>query len=151
MLWDRYAPTVHATLSNMVSPAEADDLMQDVAVVALDSIQSLRQPASFAGWLCVIARNTARDALRRRSQQVRVEIDEIEHPTTAGTASSLTDADEILHQIRRLPECYRKPLVLRLILQMSGAEIASQTGLTPGSVRVNLHRGMQLLRRRLQL
>jgi DNA-directed RNA polymerase specialized sigma24 family protein len=32
---------------------------------------------------------------------------------------------------------------------MTGPEIAEQTGLSPGSVRVNLHRGMKLLRERL--
>jgi RNA polymerase sigma-70 factor, ECF subfamily len=32
---------------------------------------------------------------------------------------------------------------------MSGPEIAEVTGLEPGSVRINLHRGMKLLRERL--
>jgi RNA polymerase sigma-70 factor (ECF subfamily) len=38
---------------------------------------------------------------------------------------------------------------LRLVEGMTGPEIASRTGLSPGSVRVNLHRGMQQLRERL--
>jgi RNA polymerase sigma-70 factor (ECF subfamily) len=40
-------------------------------------------------------------------------------------------------------------LLLRLIEGMTGPEIAERTGLTPGSVRVNLHRGMQQLRQKL--
>jgi len=32
---------------------------------------------------------------------------------------------------------------------MTGAEIADRSGLTPASVRVNLHRGMKLLREQL--
>ena len=48
--------------------------------------------------------------------------------------------------IRALPEAYREPLMLRLVEGMSGPEIAERTGLTPGSVRVNLHRGIALLR-----
>jgi RNA polymerase sigma-70 factor (ECF subfamily) len=48
--------------------------------------------------------------------------------------------------IRRLPEAYREPLVLRLVEGMSGPEIARETGLTEGSVRVNLHRGFAKLR-----
>ena len=36
--------------------------------------------------------------------------------------------------------------MLRFVEGMTGPEIAARTGLTPGSVRVNLHRGMQLLR-----
>ena len=55
----------------------------------------------------------------------------------------------MLAAIRRLPEAYREPLILRLVEGMTGPEIAVRTGLTPGSVRVNLHRGMQMLRAQL--
>jgi RNA polymerase sigma-70 factor, ECF subfamily len=51
--------------------------------------------------------------------------------------------------LRGLPETYREPLMLRLVEGMTGPEIAERTGLTSGSVRVNLFRGMQLLRERL--
>jgi RNA polymerase sigma-70 factor, ECF subfamily len=51
--------------------------------------------------------------------------------------------------IQELPEAYRETLALRLIAGMSGPEIAAATGLTPDSVRVNLHRGFRLLRSRL--
>jgi RNA polymerase sigma-70 factor (ECF subfamily) len=55
----------------------------------------------------------------------------------------------ILALVRSLPETYREPLILRLVEGMTGPEIAARTGLTPGSVRVNLHRGMQQLREKL--
>ena len=45
-----------------------------------------------------------------------------------------------------LPEAYRETLVLRLCEGLDGPEIAARTGLTHGSVRVNLTRGMALLR-----
>jgi RNA polymerase sigma-70 factor (ECF subfamily) len=51
--------------------------------------------------------------------------------------------------IRTLPEAYRETLILRLVEGFTGPEIAERTGLTPGSVRVNLHRGMQMLREKL--
>ena len=44
---------------------------------------------------------------------------------------------------------YRVTLILRLVEGFTGPEIAAQTGLTEGSVRVNLHRGMKQLRERL--
>ena len=51
--------------------------------------------------------------------------------------------------IRSMPEAYRETLVLRLVEGMTGIEIAERTGLKPESVRVNLHRGMELLRKTL--
>ena len=53
---------------------------------------------------------------------------------------------EALGAVRSLPEAYRETLMMRLVEGMTGPEIAAATGLTPGSVRVNLHRGMKLLR-----
>ena len=51
--------------------------------------------------------------------------------------------------LRTLPETYRESLTLRLVEGLTGPEIAARLGLTHGSVRVNLHRGMQMLREKL--
>ena len=59
------------------------------------------------------------------------------------------EAYEVLEVIRGLPEAYSETLIMRLVEGMTGPEIAERTGLTPGSVRVNLHRGMKLLRQQL--
>ncbi len=48
--------------------------------------------------------------------------------------------------VRQLPETYSETLVLRLVEGLSGPEIADRTGMTHGSVRVNLTRGMAMLR-----
>lgn len=67
----------------------------------------------------------------------------------ADPAQDRVQALEALAAIRSLPESYRETLLMRLVARMSGPEIAMRTGMTPGSVRVNLHRGMKLLRERL--
>jgi RNA polymerase sigma-70 factor (ECF subfamily) len=79
-------------------------------------------------------------------------VDSVELPDDlAGhdTTESRTDALAVLEVIRTLPDAYRETLVLRLVEGLTGPEIAERTGLTPASVRVNLHRGMKLLRERL--
>jgi RNA polymerase sigma-70 factor (ECF subfamily) len=91
----------------------------------------------------MIARNRAMDFYRRSRDTVEVTED------LRSTDSSVSRATEILDLIRGLPEAYRETLVLRLVEGMTGPEIAGRTGLTPASVRVNLHRGMKLLREKL--
>ena len=59
------------------------------------------------------------------------------------------EAAEVLRAIRSLSEAYSETLTLRLVEGMSGKEIAERTGLSHDSVRVNLQRGMQLLREQL--
>lgn len=151
VLWQRYGPTVHGILLTMVQDAEAEDLAQEVAVAAYRSIASLKSHESFPAWLCTIARNTGRDALaaHRRSPEAPLEEAGAED-LAAPAAGDPAAADEILAEIRNLPECHREPMMLRLLLEMTGPEIAEQTGMTEGSVRVNLCKGMKLLRQRLK-
>src|SRR5918912_1594372 len=91
----------------------------------------------------MITRNRSTDHLRQSRELV-----ELPAELPGGDAIE-TEALAVLDTIRRLPEAYRDTLVMRLVEGMSGAEIAERTGLTPASVRVNLHRGMKLLRDRL--
>ena len=60
-----------------------------------------------------------------------------------------SEAEEALVAIRALPEAYRETMMMRLVEGLTGPEIANLTGMTPESVRVNLCRGMKLLRERL--
>ena len=69
---------------------------------------------------------------------------------SAGQQADEVEAHAALEAIQSLPETYRESLTLRLVEGMTGPEIAQRTGLTPDSVRVNLHRGMKLLRERLE-
>lgn len=144
-LFRRCAPLVHGVLLARAPPCDVEDLMQDVFVTALEKIGSLRDDEAFGGWLCAIARNRAADHRRRRPP-----LDDL--PEDVGRPDAdRAEAERVLAAIRALPEAYREPLILRLVEGMSGPEIAAQTGLTPESVRVNLHRGMKQLRERLGL
>lgn len=146
-LYDRYARMVHGILLSRVPPGEVDDLVQDVFLLALRRLHTLRETAAFGGWLATIARNRANDYYRRRPAAVELPQEAAEE--LPGGMQSEAEAMAILAAIRTLPEAYRETLIMRLVEGMSGPEIAVRTGLTPGSVRVNLHRGMQQLRERL--
>jgi RNA polymerase sigma-70 factor, ECF subfamily len=119
-----------------------------VFLTALRRLHTLRDEGTFGSWLAVIARNRASD-FRRRTRKVEELKDDVAGSAPARTSSA--EAEEILGRIRELPDAYRETLVLRLVEGMTGPEIAERTGLTPGSVRVNLHRGMKQLREKLGL
>ena len=131
-LHDGYARMVHGI-----------DLAQDVFLQAMRRLGTLRDEGAFGPWIARIARNRARDFHRTR-------------PTTEELPENLTGPDwpvaeafAALDAIKGLPEAYRETLMLRLVEGMTGPEIAARTGLTPESVRVNLHRGMAKLREKL--
>ena len=118
--------------------------MQEVFVKALERLPGLREPAAFSGWLIAIARRVATDYLRTR--QIASEAG----PWLRGGTAPDSEAFAVLTVIQRLPESYRETLILRLVEGMTGPEIAVRTGLAPDSVRVNLCRGMKLLREQLE-
>ena len=142
-LYDLYAPLVHGILLARVPRAEVDDLVQDIFLHAFRKLHTLRDASSFGPWIAMIARNRAVDFHRRSKETVEIS-DEVR-----GSDTHDSKAKEILELIRSLPEAYRETLILRLVEGMTGPEIAARTGLTAASVRVNLHRGMKLLRERL--
>jgi RNA polymerase sigma-70 factor (ECF subfamily) len=118
--------------------------------MALRRLSTLRETRSFGAWLAAIARNLAHDHYRRSAPTERIE-DEFDPEIQKGACTNREDEDaaQVLDTIRNLPDAYRETLILRLVEGMTGPEIAARTGLTHGSVRVNLHRGMQMLRARL--
>ena len=134
---------VHGILLARVEPADADDLLQEVFLIALDRLQTLRSTPAVGGWLAMIARNRAADFHRSRPTLVPLPSNLPSHDPRRSEVS------QVLAMIRALPEPYREPLTLRLVEGLTGPEIAERVGLTSASVRVNLHRGMQLLRERL--
>ena len=142
-LYSQYSRMVHGILLARVPRHEVDDLVQDVFLVAMRRLGTLRDDAAFGGWLATVARNRANDYHRRRAETA-----ELPEDVEARDALEAESA-QVLAAIRALPEAYRETLILRLVEGMTGPEIAARTGLTPGSVRVNLHRGMEQLRARL--
>ena len=142
-LYADYVRMVHAILLGRVPRRDVDDLVQEVFLSAYVRLRELRDPAAFGGWLATIARNRATDYFRQTREQVELP-DEI-----PGGEAIADETMAVLDVIRKLPEAYRETLLMRLVEGMTGAEIAARSGLTPASVRVNLHRGMKLLREKL--
>lgn len=147
MLYSLFAPVVHGILLARVPWREVDDLVQDVFLVALKKLHTLRDDGAFGGWIAMIARNRAMDFHRRKRETEELS-DDI---ATRSHSEADREAANVLDVICGLPEAYRETLVLRLVEGMTGPEIAERTGLTPASVRVNLYRGMKLLREKLGL
>ena len=139
-LYATFGRMVHGILLARVPYGEVDDLVQDVFLTALKKLDSLRDAAAFGPWIAMITRNRAMDYHRRSRETTEV---------TEGigqTRAVQTESLEVLNLISQLPEAYREPMILRFVEGMTGPEIAERTGLAPASVRVNIHRGMKMLR-----
>jgi RNA polymerase sigma-70 factor (ECF subfamily) len=144
-LYSRFHTVVHAIVLARVSARDAGDVVQDAFADAWAKLRSIREPAAFPGWLLAMARNRAIDHARRA--RPITELDDM--PILATNPPPHVEAAAALRALRELPDTYRETMIMRLVEDLSGPEIAERTGMTPESVRVHLHRGMKLLRERL--
>ena len=143
-LYRSHSRMVHGVLMSRVPRSDVDDLVQDVFMLAMQRLASLRTPAAFGGWLAAIARTRAIDHLRRQPRTTEL-VDDV-----AVSDPDRSEVMAVLAAVERLPLAYRETLTLRFVEGMTGQEIAAKTGLTEGSVRVNLHRGMKQLKEELE-
>ena len=66
-VWEKYGPLVKAVSRRVgCDPEEARDVVQRVALVALQNLKSLENPDKLAGWLAGVARLQSLETIRQR-------------------------------------------------------------------------------------
>lgn len=144
--------------------AEAEDVVQQVYILAFGKLAEFRAEASLATWLTRIAVNEALGRRRRRRPSLALSALEAAPLSNAQVIPfpqmpTQTDPERgaALKQIRQLieraidelPEGFRAVFVLRDVEAMSVAETAHVLALSPATVKTRLHRARRLLRRAL--
>lgn len=138
-------------------PHRAEDLLQETMLQAFRSLPKLSDPTAFRPWLLTIAHNVLIDAARREARKKRAAPSTSELLTTVAANSAPPDEaaeqeetrQRVLAALRSLPDEYRMPLALRYLTGADYDSIGEQLGLTNGSLRGFLHRGLKMLRERL--
>jgi RNA polymerase sigma-70 factor (ECF subfamily) len=138
----------------------AEDLLQETLLIAFRSLRELADPKGFRSWLLTIAQNVVIDAARRDRRQKRAAplqtgaavLESIagKGPSPAEQAEREELRGQVLALLRSLPEEYRLPLTLRYLAGADYETIQMQLGLSNGSLRGLLHRGLKLLRAKLR-
>ena len=134
---------------------KSEDLLQDTLLAAYRALRQLEDPAGFRAWLLTIAQNLVVDAARRDARIKRTAPPRDDRPLSLvrgnepppeAHAEREEMRQQVLAVLRSLPEEYRLPLTLRYIGGADYETIGIQLGLTNGSLRGLLHRGLKMLR-----
>ena len=156
VLVERETPSLFRTCYRILGQIpDAEDAVQETFVTAYRAIGTYRGEGSIGAWLSRIA---TRQALRRfRRPQVTTSLsageavgDYIDIPDTAadplGDALSAETQRTIRAAVASLDEPYREVVTLRFFGELSLSEIAATTERPLGTVKAQLHRGLQRLR-----
>lgn len=162
-------PMRAVALRLLQNPDDADEAVQEAFLNAYRNFDKFRGDARLGTWLHRIVVNVALQRLRKRKTRRRgetVDIDELMprftetgypehfHAPWSQTTEELAERAETREQVRemidKLPDNYRTVLILRDIEELGTAETAQLLELTPGTVKVRLHRARQALRNLLE-
>lgn len=102
-LYRRHVRRVTNAVTRMVGrTADADDVVQQTFLLAMERLGSLRDPAAFRGWLCRIAVNEVRGRLRKRRWLRRLALDREEDDASLEALATEDASPEVRAELAKL-------------------------------------------------
>ena len=142
---------VACRVAYVIAGDDAEDAVQEAFIRMRLAWRRLRDPDRAGAYLRTTVLNLARGRMRRRLVALR------RRPAGGPDASAAEDVavtrDEhrlVVLALRDLPVRQKECLVLRYYLVLSEAEIAETLGISAGSVKTHVHRGMAALTQALE-
>ncbi|MEM7309999.1 MAG: sigma-70 family RNA polymerase sigma factor [Planctomycetota bacterium] len=144
---------LHVALSLVGDAADAEDLLQATFLTAIERADRYDASRRLVPWLLGILVRHAHELRRRRgrSGEDGVELQGAAAPERAPVeeAAAVELSGALAEALERLPAAYRE--VLQRVVRDGdrAVDIARATGQAPGTVRMRIHRGLDLLRKAL--
>jgi len=138
----RYYPDLHAYLSKLLGPHEAEDALQDVFIKMAQGLDRYHDEDRFGAWLITIAANHARDLLRRRAGRSSP----LPEPVCQPLLAANEDQGRLADAIRRLPAQFAEPLLLIYQQDLTQAQVADMLGISVAAVKMRIYRAIRQLR-----
>ncbi len=132
------------------SVADAEDLTQQVFLIAQQKLAQLRTPECAQSWLFAILRNSFLKSRKKRRPIPAGDLNfDVERIPSEIREEEEIDSDRLQEAINELPEAFRIVLVMFYYEDCSYREIAEQLELPMGTVMSRLARAKGHLRARL--
>lgn len=142
---------VRRRLERMGAPtAETEDVVQETLLALHLKRHTWRSGDPIGPWLWTIARNKLVDHLRRRGRRVEVPVEDFAEILPAPQERPDARAAEVERHLALLPEKQQEVLRQVAVEGASVGEAAARLAMTPGAVRVALHRAFASLAARLR-
>lgn len=126
----------------------AEEVVQDAFVKLQGGWGRIRDVDAAPAWLRSAVLNGARSRLRKRAVRRRhLETVVDDAPSAEGGALAADDQRRVMAALRTLPARQREALVLKFYAELSEAETATAMGVSSGSVKTHVHRGLAALER----
>lgn len=156
-------PIFHLIARIIRNKEQVEDLTQETFVKAFASLRSFNEEFAFSTWLYKIATNSSIDHIRKKkldtfSIDKPIALEESDYTFELPDSTYEPDKRIIQHQraklieeaIEKLPEKYRRVIILRHSEERDYAEIAKMLKLPIGTVKAHIFRARELLNKHLR-
>jgi RNA polymerase sigma-70 factor (sigma-E family) len=144
---EHYRPLVRLAALLLDDVGAAEEVTQDAFVKLQVGWGRVREQDRAPAWLRSAVLNGARSRMRRRQVRERHRPDALPDGASAEAGALLTaEHDRMLAAVRELPARQCEALLLRFYLDLSEMEMAEVMGISTGSVKTHVHRGLAALR-----
>jgi RNA polymerase sigma-70 factor (ECF subfamily) len=124
----------------------AEDVVQETLLRAWNRLDTLQEDVAARAWLLTIARREVARMFQRKKANT-TDIEDLSAADEATLASHATpEIVEVRKAIWSLPDEYREPLMLQVMLGFTTQEIADRMGTTQAAVLSRLFRARNKLR-----
>jgi RNA polymerase sigma-70 factor, ECF subfamily len=138
------------------NPDDAAEATQEAYIRVVRGLKRFREVGAFPTWLFKIVSNVCMTELRKRNRRavpMDMDVPDAPEPQTEGAPIEVEDTaighlfwEQLEDKVKALPDAYRTVVVLRDVYGLSGEETGEILGITPGAVKVRLHRARRKLR-----
>jgi RNA polymerase sigma-70 factor (ECF subfamily) len=147
-LLERYQPRVYRLACRLVTPADAEDVTQEVFIEVFKGLKRFRGESSFSTWLYRVAFNRCQTYRLREARQTLPQ--RAETPDTPREFESLVESAPVVDALERLDEEHRSALILHELHGLTYAEIAEIVSVPIGTVKSRVFNALRKLRALLQ-
>jgi RNA polymerase sigma-70 factor, ECF subfamily len=133
------------------SPQDAEDLLQDIFLLAHRKLEGFRGEASLGTWLYRLAMNHCLDVLRHRHTRMGQQTDSLDAPEAPQVAARVPVLGgisrlDLERAIAQLPTACRAAFLLHDVEGLAHQEVASALGISEGTSKSQVHKARMRIR-----
>ena len=151
-MYRQHATRLYNLASRMIGArGEADDLLQDIFLLAYRKIGSFRGESSLGTWLYRLAMNHCLDVLRNRQTRMGQQTDSLDEPDAPPVASPVplvgsVSRIDLERAIESLPPACRAAFLLHDVEGFGHQEVGTMLGISDGTSKSQVHKARMRIR-----
>lgn len=121
------------------SKDDAEDVIQEVCLAAMENFETLNAPSSFKAWLIGIANHKCKDYYRRKAKEMQISLEVLSGVMLSNGRFGITEQSIVHDTLDALGDKEKQILYLYYFKNLSQEDISTRLSVPLGTVKSRLH------------